>query len=208
MKLKNPLYTIIILLSCALGLFAKEDDPQKILDKVQNKYEKNHNLCIDFVQTFVWEMANEEQMVEGKIKVQDGTKFLIETPDQRLVCDGKTLWTFNFVNKQVMVDNASKQSQKIPFIQEYLSVYKENYNAKLMSNKDDYIIELTSKNQDQYIVKIILDVDDNFIVKNIEQIDTNNNKTIYKINDVSFDCVLQANDFKPSVEGFELVDLR
>ena len=193
-------------------------DATQILTQVKNNYEAHPNICARFTQTFHWKLAEETQIVNGNICIKDGVKFKIETDNQIAITDGKTLWTLNKINKQVIIDRAGGGSQENPLLKSFLQKYIENYVAKLVAaEKGDqgeiiYHLNLLAKSEDEFYQRIEIWIEKkskSYFMKKIIQYDINGNETIYTINDLNLQADIPDSMFKPAIpDGYEVIDLR
>jgi len=190
---------------------AAEDKADEILKQVKKTYEKYDNICADFTQKFIWKLTEEEHVLSGKICVQKGVKFNIETPDNLIVNDGEALWTLNRINNQVIVNSGSKESSGNPFLKEFINKFVRDYSAVIeKEEKEYYYLKLTAKTEDEFIREIKLKVDKkSFFLLDVNQLDANENITDYKVENIQTDVQLTEDDFKiKDIEKYEVVDLR
>ncbi|NIA29106.1 MAG: hypothetical protein GWP06_04230 [Actinobacteria bacterium] len=205
---------LLFILFCFVVSPAFAQDAGKVINQVQKKYESLKGICAEFTQTFTWKLVDETQVVKGKICVKDGVQFDIDTKDQRIISDGKTIWTVNKVNKQVIVDNASNKTEDNPFLKDFLDKFVKNYSAKIIKKEGgksrQIHITLTSKTQDEFIRRVELWVNSKTnLISKIEQIDVNGNSTLYQVKNINTKVVLSPKDFKLDLpQGYELIDLR
>ena len=205
----------IVVVSFCIVLPASAQTADEIVGKVRQKYEALKQVCADFTQTFHWKLADETQIIKGQICAKDGIKFRIESQDQLIITDGKTIWTMNKANKQVMVDNSGNNSGDNPFLKSYLKKYTEEYKAELMGTEktgevDYYHLKLTAKNEDQFVRQVEFWVESkSFYLTKVQQLDINDNSTAYEVENIKADVVLKDNSFVFSApEGYEVIDLR
>jgi len=207
--------TIVLFLFLSfIGSSAFAQDAEKVIGQVQKKYESLKGICAEFTQTFNWKLTDEIQVVEGKICVKDGVQFDIDTKDQRIISDGKTIWTVNKLNKQVIVDHASNKTEDNPFLKDFLNKFIKNYSAKIIKEErgasDQLHLSLTSKTKDEFVRQVELWVNQKTnLISKIKQIDINGNSTVYQVKNIDTKIVLSSKDFVLQVpQGYELIDLR
>ena len=114
-------------MSLATLTMAKEVDD--VIKQVLKKYESLNKVSATYTQTFHWKLADETQVMHGRIDSQDGHKFRIDTEDQLIVTDGKVVWTVDKLNKQIMIDFASNNTQENPFLKSFFQKYTQEYNV-------------------------------------------------------------------------------
>ncbi len=199
---------------CFISSHVFAQDAGDVIKQVQKKYESLQSLCAEFTQTFSWKLTDEVQVVKGRICVKDGVKFDIDTKDQRIISDGKTIWTINKVNKQVIVDHASNKTEDNPFLKDFLNKFVKNYSSRIIQNDMDKSgqihLSLTSKSENEFIRGVELWINqETDLISKIKQIDINGNSTIYQVNNIDTKVKLSSNNFKFSLpQGYELIDLR
>ncbi len=205
--------TIVILgLLVLVGTVHAKNNVDDILKKVQKKYTNIDAVCADFVQTFHWTLADETRTTEGEICAKDGEKFRINTSDQLIITDGKTLWTLDKMKNQVVIDHA-ENSDDNPFLKSFFNKYVKKYSAaydEQESTDDLHCIVLDSKSKDEFIQQVILWIDkkDNIIQKVVQK-DINENATTFKVQDIKTDISLSNDNFtfKPA-QDMKVIDLR
>ncbi len=203
----------VVMLLFAASLVLADARSEKLLNQVQKNYEKLEKVCADFTQTFHWKMTGETQQISGKICALGGDKFRIETDEQVIVTDGKTLWTLNKQSNQVIVDYAENAASDNPFIKDFLDKYIREYNSQIdesASTDDKTVVLLTSKTGDHFVHRLRLWTGEksNLITK-IEQVDLNDNTTIFEINNINTEVSLSNSDFKFDVPAdADVIDMR
>lgn len=212
MKIFNHVMTAVLFLLLANSVWADEKAEQWVKD-VKKNYESLKNVSADFTQTFHWKLTGEVQQVQGKIYAREGNQFKIETADQLIVTDGKTLWTLNKANNQVVVDWAENAADENPFIHKFLEKFTQNYDAQMDVNSTEGALVsllLTSKNEEQFVpfMRLSIDPKSKFIQK-IEQTDINENVTTFEMQGIDTSISLSAQDFKFSApENADIIDMR
>jgi chaperone LolA len=190
-------------------------DVNKIISKVQDKYDDMKYLTATFKQVETFKLTGSQTETVGKIYIADGDKYRFESEDQVIVTDGKDVWTYNSISKQLLIDEVRENSGAL-IPRDLLFKYPQKYYATLISeseenNKKLYLIRLDPKDQVYGYVKSlkIWVEDDEWLIHKIEATDVNGNKSLYEI--TNQDTRSKINDdmftFKPA-EGTEVVDMR
>lgn len=210
LKIKN-----VVLWFLLLGIsitFAADREAEKILERVQNAYEKLNEVCADFTQTFFWKLTDETQVVSGSICARGGDKFRIETPEQIVVTDGKVLWTYDKMKNQLIIDNAENANSDNPFIKDFMRKYITEYDAIMQESEDRSLrkILLTSKTGEHFVPRMWIWVDNKTdLIKKIVQEDLNENTTTFQMTDLNKDVSLPASDFKfQTPDNAQVIDMR
>jgi chaperone LolA len=191
-----------------------QEKAEDIVDKVRTTYEKLESLKGEFEQQYTWSLAGETQVLQGTLYLKKGDRYRIETPNQIIVTDGKTVWTYSADKKQVYIDQLEK-SKENPLPRDLLIKYTRDYRPRLLRSEkmaaaDCYVIELTPRDENSYVQKITAWIDKStWLAIRIEQIDLNENTTAYLLKNVSRNAPLSDALFAFNVpEGTEVVDMR
>ncbi|HDI51829.1 MAG TPA: outer membrane lipoprotein carrier protein LolA [Bacteroidetes bacterium] len=195
-------------------LSTENSKAKEIIRKVQQKFTKAQTLEAEFTQTFHWTMVDEVQTFNGKLLIGPGDKFRIETQEQFIICDGKTVWTYDIPNNQVIIDDLQKtESTLLP--KKLLVKYSKEFSAKLLGKETIggflcYHLQLLPHTEDNYIQKMDVWIDGKqWITRRLSYVDVNQNVTTYEIKNMILGKKL-SNDlfqfqFPPQVE---VIDMR
>jgi outer membrane lipoprotein-sorting protein len=204
-----------LLLVFVMTTAAAAQDAGDLLNRIQKKYESMKNVCADFTQTFRWELAAETQVYEGTVCTRNGVQFKVETGDQVIITDGKTIWTMPRGNKQVIIDDAAENSEDNPFLSSFLQNFITNYRnemlpAESIAGTPHQHIRLTAKNEDEFTKEVEIWVDQKtMLMSKIKQTDINNNSSTYEVRDIDLNAKLTDASFKAAIPAdYEVVDLR
>lgn len=217
MRSKHLLANAIALLPGLLVLPFRSDaqqlDGQAIVRKVRATFESLTTLRARFEQTFEWKMVGESQKVSGTLAAAKGDRYRIETDDQVIVTDGKTVWNFSKENNQVLIDHMGK-SADAPLMRDLMVRYAEGYVAELKGQEavhgsTCYLVELRAKGE-EFITTVTLWVDRTlWIPVRVRQVDVNENVNLYELQGVEVNVPLPASLFSFQVPpGAEVIDVR
>ncbi|HPG38368.1 MAG TPA: outer membrane lipoprotein carrier protein LolA [bacterium] len=209
--MKYKLFTLFFILALTHAALSADKDANGILQQLKSTYDKYSSIQADFTQTFLWKLTEEEHTLSGKIWIQKGEKFKIDTPDNLVVNDGKALFTLNRNNQQVIINNATKGSANNPILKDFIDKYIRDYRAEIVKDdKDAYELKLVAGSEDEFIREIILTINKKtFFLSSVRQLDVNENTTIYQVENLQTNIPLTAEDFKiPGMDQYEQVDLR
>ena len=190
-------------------------DVNKIISKVQDKYDHMKYLTATFRQVESFKLTGSQTESIGKIYIADGDKYRFESEDQVIVTDGKSVWTYNAMSKQLLIDEVRENSGAL-IPRDLLFKYPQKYFATLLSeskenNKKIYLIRLDPRDQVYgYVKSIKIWVeDDAWLIHKIESTDINGNKSLYEINDQDTKSKISKDKFMfvPG-EDTEVVDMR
>jgi outer membrane lipoprotein carrier protein len=204
---------ILVLLGFS-GAFTAESI-SKIIKELQKRYEQIVNLSADFQQIEQFKLTGSENETNGKIYIKNGVKFRLETDEQTVVTDGKTVWTFSRMNNQVLIDRV-KEGEGSLLPRDLLFKYPRDYYATLLEetkigSEKYFCIKLDPKEGVQgYIKTMKMWVNTKtYIIAKIEYSDFNDNVSIFEIRRADTATVLPDSlfVFKPAA-GMQVVDLR
>jgi chaperone LolA len=190
------------------------DDSEKILSKLQNKYESVKDITVNFTQEVTFGISKMQQKIEGTIRIKKGNKYRIELEKQTIVTDGKTVWSHSHINNQVIVDKFKDDPKSLSPDHVLINVPK-NYNAIFIGNetlldKKTSIIKLTPKDDKSLVkfMKVWVDLDE-YLMRKIEIVDVSDNVNIYIIKSINLNTGIPDDTFLFEVpKGVEKVDLR
>jgi chaperone LolA len=189
-------------------------DVNKIISKVQDKYDKMKYLTATFKQVETFKLTGSQTENVGKIYIA-GDKYRFESEDQVIVTDGKSVWTYNSISKQLLIDEVRENSGAL-IPRDLLFKYPQKYYATLLSeseenNKNLFQIRLDPKDQVYGYVKSlkIWVEEDEWLIHKIESTDVNGNTSLYEIADQDTKSKIGEAMFKfvPD-ENTEVVDMR
>jgi outer membrane lipoprotein carrier protein len=189
-------------------------DAAEVIKKAKQTYEATPAFSAEFAQQFKWKLAGDSQEQQGKIWMKSGDKFKIETPDQTIVSDGKTIWTYSRANNQVIIDNMKSSSENqlpndifLKYTQEYRPV---SMSEEMVDAIPCYTVLLVPKTENAFIREMKVWVDKKqWLTVKIQHVDINENTTTYLLSNITIDKTLPDDtfNFKKST-GVEEVDMR
>ncbi|HTR81384.1 MAG TPA: outer membrane lipoprotein carrier protein LolA [Bacteroidota bacterium] len=199
----------------AYGQPAEKLTAPEVLAKVQKTYANATDASADFSETVSLRYAGIKQSYSGTVTMKKGNKYRIESQEQTIVTDGKTVWAYSPVNKQVVVDNY-KESTTAFSPEQFLLGLPANYRATLVDNEAgephaSYVLKLTPRTGASKFVKSVkVWVDDSdWSVRGLEYVDMNETHTTYVLTSVRFNTGVPDGQFTFVVpEHVEVVDLR
>jgi len=203
----------IILLLFVSFVFA--DSASEIIEKIQEKYEELKNLSAEFVQTDQFRLTGAKNETVGRIFIKNGVQYRLETEDQIIVTDGKSVWNYSVFNNQVLIDRV-KEGDGSLLPRDLIYKYPREYYATLLKKEnidgeDYYLIKLDPKEDVHGFIRTmkILVNTESYIISKIEYTDFNENVSSFEIKKVDGETSLPESLFKYEIkEGTEVVDLR
>lgn len=216
----KPVYKLLWIIICLLialqgtSILAGDQKSEEMIQKLKSKYDKLKTFKAEFVQTAYWKLADNTHEQKGSIWLKDNDKFKIETPDQVVISNGKTLWTFSQFNNQVIIENMTK-SRDVSLPKDLFLAYSEQYHSKyigeeMVENDNCSVIELTGKTEDLFIKTIKVWINPKLWVPvKFEQHDLNGNTNAYILKNIQLDVPMADAffDYIPPA-SVEIIDMR
>jgi outer membrane lipoprotein carrier protein len=196
---------------------AQDVAPSEVLEEVQKKYSSVNDAQAKFTQKVSFKYAKIEQAFSGSVKMKKGNRYRIESQQQTLVTDGKTVWLYTPATKQVLIDSY-KNDPRTFSPERFLLGLPKNFQAVLLSEDAasvgaDYVLKLAPKSNTESTklfksLKIWV-AEKEWNIKKIEYIDLNDTRTVYVLSALQFDEGVPDDAFRfvPPANA-EVVDLR
>ncbi len=205
--------TMTALLFCTT-VNAQDAKAKAILDKVSAKIKSMSSIKANFTLT----MNNAAGKSTGTRKgsfLMKGSKYKVDMGEQKIICDGKSVWTYLPANKEVQVTTFNPNEQALSpaklFSGAYNSEYKSRYvGEKTASGKKVDVIEMTPINTKAFKkVQLFVDKSSN-MVSGGNMTDKNGGTYGYSISGVTGSTIPDAEfvfDTKKHPD-VEVIDLR
>jgi len=190
------------------------DDAGTIIKKLQKKYDGIRDASVTFSQHVQFGVTKSEQTFSGKFSMKKGNKYRIEMDQQTIITDGKSVWSFNKINNQVLIDKY-KEDPKSFSPDKVLVNVPGNYNSVLLGKEKSgeqevSILKLTPKNEKLNLkwMKIWVDNDD-WLMKKIQILDISDNLMTYTLNEIKINSDIADSAFQFVVpDSINVIDLR
>ncbi len=216
MRLKSllSLSILIAFLFFLHNVSTAQEKAEDIVNKIRQTYEKLESLKGEFEQEFTWALAGETQVLNGTLYLKKGDRYRVETPNQMIITDGKTVWTYSLDKNQVFVDNLEK-SKDNPLPRDLIIKYTHEFKPKLLRSEklgaiDCYVLALTPRDENSFIRSVTVWIDKStWLAARIEQVDINDNKTAYVLKNAQRNVALADALFTLKIPAeAEVVDMR
>ena len=209
--MKKLIYSVAIMMFVS-SLFSISGD--KILKNIKEKIGTIKTFEADFTQVQIWELAEEENKVSGKLYMKDIDIFRVELDNDYIFSDGKTVWRYSSENDQVLIENIKDNDNTIlpgQLIFEFTDIYElKDFFEKKEEKKKFYVLNLVSpEGEERFINKLKVEVNEEFIPVKIECFDLDDNKTTYFLSNSLINQEIKPEKFlftKP--EEAEVIELR
>jgi outer membrane lipoprotein-sorting protein len=158
----KKLYFLLLLTFCSQGLFAQYDPKAlEILEAMARKYK----VIPAFEATFSYTLSNEVEKVneefKGKMTVK-GDKYKLALPEQEVVNNGTTLWTYLPEAKEVNIDNFDPNSDDLN-PSKFYEIYKKGYKYLYIEDKMEggvmcEVVDLVPEKKDAQYYKVKMNI--------------------------------------------------
>ncbi len=188
---------------------------EDIIEEVQEKYEEIEDISATFKRIESFKLTGTISETIGKIYIKDGVKYRFESDDQSIATNGETVWTYNSISKQFIIDRVRKNSGAL-LPRDMLFKYPKEYYSTLlreekMNDKDIFVIKLDPRESVHGYIKSmkIWVEDDEWLIHKIETTDLNDNTSTFEISNIVLDKGLKDDFFKlNATDDMNVVDLR
>lgn len=93
---------IVLFIFIAVSLFAQNDKVQ-VYNALLNKYGNLSSISLKF-------KSLNNSNLEGYLEAAKGNKYILKFADRTITCDGKTIWNYSEVDKNVLISNFESSS--------------------------------------------------------------------------------------------------
>jgi outer membrane lipoprotein carrier protein len=207
--------SIILLLSLVFSYTAGAASPGATLKTIQKKYNKLKSLRADFQEVFEWEMTGENSARSGSLIVTNDKRFFIDTPEQLLVSDGSSVYRYNRVKSQVIIEPISEgEDQVLP--SRLLMKFADGFSGESLTpvpvaGKEGFRLDLKPDDSEEMLTSsaIIWFSAEDMVIHRLKLIDLNGNSTTYFLSNIILDePVKETETHFETPEGVEVYDLR
>jgi chaperone LolA len=210
MKLLTALFFVFFIVQSGFS-----QDVGDIIEDVQETYDEVDDMSATFKRIESFKITGSVNETSGKIYIKGGVMYRFESQDQTIVTNGKTVWTYNAVSKQLIIDNVREESSAF-LPRDMLFKYPKEYYSTLLGEEkikgiSMHVLKLDPReNIHGYVksMKIWVD-DDNHYIHQIETTDLNDNISKFEITNISVNKNLKDDFFtlQPTSE-MQVVDMR
>jgi len=213
--MKIPI-TAVIYFSLFIGTRTQEKDwtVKQVTDQLQHRYEMIDDASVQFEQHVKFGYSNIEQNISGMLKMKKPKHYRVESDQQTIVTDGKTVWAYSHANNQVIIDTYKENSNSISPEQFMLNL-PANYYASLMGYEKQaagniILLKLVPKDDRSFVKSVKVFVEENtWMLRKIVILDVNETETTYAVKDMKLNTNIKEKTFTFEIPaGSEIVDLR
>lgn len=214
MKKITTFLLLVALFATSISVTAQDAKATALLDKVSNKVKSMKGLKAQFSLNVVGSNGKSNGTKKGTFLLK-GNKYKIDLTEQKIICDGKSVWTYLPSNKEVQVSNYNPEEQTISpaklFSGSYSKEYKSSYaGQKTVEGKKVDVVEMTPLKGNAF-KSLLLYIDKaTSMVTGGMMTDRNGGSYTYSISGVT-NTDAPDNEFvfdTKKVPGIEVIDLR
>ncbi len=198
------------------GLGTSDPEAKKILDAVSAKFKTYKTVNANFTLK-VENSAGKAQGTKTGTLSMKGMKYKVLITGQEIICDGKTIWTYDKSANEVQVSTLDNSAGNITPQKLFTNFYDKDF---LYIQNDDVkrggkvyqVVELTPIDKTKPFFKVQIEVDK--VAKSIvstKVFEKNGNRYTYSINSMSTNADIPDNTFvfdAKKYPGVEVIDLR
>lgn len=208
--------TIIIFFSLLVSMtaFPQSKKAKAIIEEITEKTQSYTSVEFEF--TFTYEdPSNDDDVSESGKLIISGDKYILDIEGQKVICDGKTIWTYIEDAWEVQINSIEEDDGSIT-PSKLLSTYNEEYKARLIKEfKKDGVqyqkIELKPQEGKKWVKLVVIVNADEMQFSEISIFDKNGGKIHYKIDTFTPNINITDDDFTFKIEDYpdvEVVDMR
>jgi chaperone LolA len=216
--MKYSMQRLIVALVVLVFAFANQSQAvnvNKIIKKVQKTYDDMDNLTATFTKNETFKLTGSVTELAGTFYVKKGVKYRFETEDQIVVTDGKSVWTYNAISGQLLIDDVRENTGAF-LPRDMLFKYPKDHYATLLGEdktgkKTVYTVRLDPKEDSTgFLSAIKLWIEDKtWHILKIETIDLGGNSSTFIIESMDTDKKLDEALFQYTApEGVDVIDMR
>ena len=201
---------------CVIETAAQEKEwtVKQVTEQLHHRYEMIDDAVVQFEQHVKFGFSNIEQNFSGILKMKKPKHYRVESDQQTIVTDGKTVWAYSKANNQVIIDTYKENSNSISPEQFMLNL-PANYYASLMGYEKQaagniILLKLVPKDDRSFVKSVKVFVEENtWMLRKIVILDVNETETTYAVKDMKLNTNIKEKTFTFEIPaGSEIVDLR
>ncbi len=186
-------FICIVFLGISFGEAQENITAEEVINRVQEQISTETPLRVSFQQVFEWKLTGNVEQVDGEMILHGLDQFRITTPDQTVVSNGNTMWTYSRLENQVLIDNVREDPRSLMPRDIFFS-YQEDYDVSVwrrsvqMEGEPTIVLQMDPIDQDQYVQETRVWVNTNtWHPEQVQFTDINENETTYLISSVEED---------------------
>lgn len=205
---------VFIMFSGQIALAQDKISSEDILKEVSEKTKAMSSIRISFTYNMDNPSAKVHESEKGTLIVK-GDQYLLNIAGQKVICDGKTVWTYIAESNEVQVNSVDENKNALTPTK-LLTSYSTDYKSKLdgettRDGRAQYVIDL-KPNADKTFTDVELNVDKElYRITRIAIKDKSGNTFSYIVNKFEPDVPVNDADFVFNAKdypGVDVIDMR
>jgi outer membrane lipoprotein carrier protein len=205
---------VFFLLNGQMTFAQDKKSSEDILKEVSEKTKAMSSIRISFTYNMDNPSAKVHESEKGTLLVK-GDQYQLNIAGQKVICDGKTVWTYIAESKEVQVNSVDENENALTPTK-LLTSYSTDYKSKLggettRDGRAQYVIEL-KPNADKTFTNVELNVDKElYRITRIAIQDKSGNTFSYIVNKFEPDVPVNDSDFVFNAKdypGVDVIDMR
>src|SRR6478609_5520467 len=123
--MKKSIFAIVLLIIVKTAFAQYDPKALEILEAMSKKYRAMPSFEANIAYTLTNETEKINEEFKGKITVK-GDKFRLALPEQEVINNGTTVWTYLPEAKEVNIDNVDAKSDEVT-PSKFYDIYKKNF---------------------------------------------------------------------------------
>src|SRR5687768_5106059 len=159
--MKKPILTLLLLVFAKLAMAQYDPKALETLDAMSKKYKAIPAFEANFSYVLTNEVEKVNEEFKGKVTVK-GDKFRMVLPEQEVINNGTTTWTYLPDAKEVNIDNYDPNSDEVNPSKIY-EIYKKGFKYLYLEDKTEggvvvEVIDLVPEKKDAQYFKIRMNI--------------------------------------------------
>lgn len=204
---------IISILICTVT-FAQSKKAEAIIEDITKKTQSYKSVAFEFTFTYEDPGSGDDVSEPGSLIIS-GDRYILDIEGQKVICDGKTMWTYIEDAWEVQINSIEEDDESIT-PSKLLTTYNEEYKARLEKEyKSEGVnyqrIELKPEEGKKWVKLDVVVNADKEQISEITIHDKNGGKIHYKIDKFTPEVEVTDADFTFNPEDYpdvEIVDMR
>jgi len=198
------------------GLGKSDPAAKKILDEVSAKFKTYKSVKANFTLKIENAAGKAQGTKTGAVQMK-GAKYRVALDGQDIICDGKTIWTYDKAAKEVQISTLDNSSGSITPQKLFTNFYDKDFlyilnEEKKVGAKTIQVIELTPIDKSKPFFKVLIEVDKAAkTIISTKVFEKNGNRYTYSVSSMTTNAEIPDASFSfdpKKFPGVEVIDLR
>jgi chaperone LolA len=209
-------FSMVAFAQAPKGMGKSDAEAKKILDAVSAKFKTYKSVKANFTLKIENAQGKVQGTKTGTVQMK-GNKYRVGITGQEIICDGKTVWTYDQAAKEVQVTALDNSAGSITPQKLFTNFYDKDFlyvqNEDVKRNGKTYqVIELTPIDKSKPFFKVVIEVDKaGSSLASTKVFEKNGNRYTYSVNGMTTNQAMgdELFVFDPKkYPGVEVIDLR